>query len=293
LPARVWHITGASTSALRFADGSAPGHRARRTGVGTILLAQLTDLHLQVGPDDLGAAKALERAVAALLALDPQPDAVLVTGDLTDDGDPRSYARVRELLAPLTIPVHPIPGNHDDRDALRAAFADHPGVAGSDGFVQYATACGPLRVLMLDTLLPGSPAGRFDEERRAWLAAALDDPAPTLIAMHHPPIPTGIGEFDTIGLPDGDVAALATLLRGREHVLRVTAGHIHRVITATVGGGPGRVPVFVSPSAWRQAVLDLGPQGKAIVSDGEPAGYALHLLTDDGALVTHAAVLRP
>jgi 3',5'-cyclic AMP phosphodiesterase CpdA len=252
-----------------------------------ILLAQLTDLHLRVGPDDLGAAKALEHAVAALAALDPQPGAVLVTGDLTDDGDPRSYARVRELLAPLTVPVHPIPGNHDDRDALREAFADHPGVAGADGFVQYATACGPLRILMLDTLVPRSPAGRLDAERLAWLAGELEDPAPTLIAMHHPPIPTGIGEFDTIGLPEQDVAALAELLHGRSHVLRVTAGHIHRVITSAVGG----VPVVVAPSAWREAVLDLGPGGRAVVSDTEPPGYALHVLTDGGALVTHAAVL--
>ena len=78
--------------------------------------------------------------MAALVALDPQPDAVLLTGDLTDDGDPRSYARVRELLAPLAVPVHPIPGNHDDRDALREAFADHPGVVpvGSEPFLDRA-----------------------------------------------------------------------------------------------------------------------------------------------------------
>jgi 3',5'-cyclic-AMP phosphodiesterase len=144
-----------------------------------------------------------------------------------------------------------------------------------------------VRVLMCDTLVPGSPAGSFGEERRAWLAGALDG-TPTIVAMHHPPIPTGIAEFDTIGLPAADVAALAELLGGRDEVLRVVGGHIHRVITATVGG----VAVTVAPSAWRQAVLDLGPEGRAVVEEGEPAGYALHLLTDGGALVTHAAVLR-
>jgi 3',5'-cyclic AMP phosphodiesterase CpdA len=215
------------------------------------------------------------------------PEAVLVTGDLTDDGDPRTYARVRELLAPLPVPVHPIPGNHDDRDALREAFADHPGIASADGFLQYAVTVGGLRVLLCDTLVPGTPGGRLDEERLAWLASALEDPAPTLVALHHPPIHIGIGEFDAIGLPPGDVAALAEVLRGRDHVLRVTAGHIHRVITGTCGG----VPVTVAPSAWRPAVLDLGPGGRAVVSDDEPPGYALHLLADDGALVTHAAVL--
>jgi 3',5'-cyclic AMP phosphodiesterase CpdA len=254
-----------------------------------LILAQITDLHLQASPDDHGAEAALERAVAELLTLDPQPEAVLLTGDLTDDGDPRSYARVRELLAPLRIPVHPIPGNHDDRDALREAFADHAGVAGTDGLVQYAVTAGPLRVLLCDTLVPGTPGGSYDAERRAWLAERLDEETgtPTIVAMHHPPLTTGIGEFDRIGLPPEDVAALAELLRGRENVLRVACGHIHRAITATCGG----VPVTVSLSAWRQAVLDLGPDGRAVVEEDEPPGYALHLLAGDGALVTHAALI--
>jgi 3',5'-cyclic AMP phosphodiesterase CpdA len=225
--------------------------------------------------------------VAELLALDAQPEAVLLTGDLTDDGSPRAYARVRELLAPLRAPVHPIPGNHDDRDALRAAFSDHPGVAGADGYIQYAVTAGPLRILMCDTLVPGSPGGSYDAERRAWLAEQLDTDAPTIVAMHHPPISTGIGEFDRIGLPPQDVAALSELLRGRANVLRVTCGHIHRAITATCGG----VPVTVSLSAWRQAVLDLGPDGRAVVEDDEPPGYALHLLTEGGELITHAALI--
>ena len=241
---------------------------------------------MRVGPDDLGSAHALQTAVAALGALDPAPDAVLLTGDLTETGDPRAYARVRELLAPLPVPVHPIPGNHDDRGALREAFADHPGVAASRGHLRYAAECGPLRVLMCDTLLPGSDGGRMDEERRAWLAAALEDERPTLVAMHHPPIRTGIAEFDAIGLPAGDVDALAGLLRGRAHVLRIASGHVHRVITSAIG----RVPVVVGPSAWRQAALDLRA-GAAIALGDDPPGYLLHVLTGEDGLATHAAVL--
>jgi 3',5'-cyclic AMP phosphodiesterase CpdA len=182
--------------------------------------------------------------------------------------------------------VHPIPGNHDDRDALREAFADHPGVGAARDHVRYAAECGPLRLLLCDTLLPGSDGGRMDEERRAWLATALEDERPTLVAMHHPPISTGITEFDAIGLPAGDVDALAGLLRGRPHVLRVAAGHIHRVIASAIG----RVPVVVAPSAWRQAALDLRA-GAPIVLGDDPPGYLLHVLTDDGALATHAVAL--
>jgi 3',5'-cyclic-AMP phosphodiesterase len=211
---------------------------------------------------------------------------VLLTGDLTETGDPQAYARLRELLAPLTVPVHPIPGNHDDRDALREAFADHPGVAASRGHVRYAAECGELRLVMCDTLLPGSDGGRMDEERRSWLAEALEEERPTLVAMHHPPIRTGIPEFDAIGLPAGDIDALAGLLRGRAHVLRVVSGHIHRVVTSAIG----RVPVVVGPSAWRQAVLDLRT-GAPIVLGDDPPGYLLHAPTDDGGLATHTAVL--
>jgi 3',5'-cyclic AMP phosphodiesterase CpdA len=252
-----------------------------------MLVAQLTDVHLRMGRDDLGSARALAAAVRALGALDPAPGAVLLTGDLTETGDPRAYARLRELLAPLRMDVHPIPGNHDDRDALREAFADHPGIAGAGPYLQYEARCGGLRVLLCDTLAPGGDDGRLDDERRAWLAAALDadHDAPTLIAMHHPPVLTGIDVFDEIGLPAEDREALAGLLRGRRNVLRVAAGHIHRALTGVVGG----VPVVVAPSAWRQAVLDLRRGADIVLGDDRP-GYALHLLAGDG-IVSHTAVL--
>jgi 3',5'-cyclic-AMP phosphodiesterase len=254
-----------------------------------VIVAHLTDLHLRVGPDDAGSARALAAAVGALAALDPAPGAVLLTGDLTETGDPRAYARLRELLAPLAAPVHPIPGNHDDRDALRAAFADHPGLTGDDGYVQYVAPCGPLRIVLCDTQLPGSDGGRLDGERRAWLAAQLDaEPqTPTLLAMHHPPILTGIDRFDAIGLPDGDRDALAALLRERPQVVAgVASGHIHRALTGAIAG----VPVVVAPSAWRQAALDLRPDAPIELGDDRP-GYALHVVTGDAALVTHTAVL--
>ena len=86
------------------------------------ILAQLSDLHLHADGDDRGAAHALRTAVAAVLELRPVPDAVLVSGDLGERGEPAEYALARELLAPLPMPVHVLAGNHDDHEALSEAF---------------------------------------------------------------------------------------------------------------------------------------------------------------------------
>ena len=94
-----------------------------------MLIAQISDLHVkppgQLLYDRIDTAGFLERAVAHVMPLDPLPDLVIMTGDLVDGGKPEEYALLRRLLAPLPMPVYLIPGNHDARDALRAAFADH------------------------------------------------------------------------------------------------------------------------------------------------------------------------
>jgi 3',5'-cyclic-AMP phosphodiesterase len=247
-------------------------------------VVQISDLHLRVGPRDEGSAAALAATVDAIGRLDPAPAAILVTGDLTETGSPREYERVRELLAPLTVPVHPIPGNHDDRDALCAAYADHPDIAAADGYVQYAVRIGPLRVLLCDTLDPGHGGGRLGAERLAWLRTQreADPEVPTVLALHHPPVLVGMTAFDAIALATDDRAALAEVLSGWRGAQGVVTGHVHRAIT----GRLGTCPVFVCPSSYRQAKLDLRPEGTIELGD-DPPGYALHLLGDGGALLTH------
>src|SRR6186713_1163048 len=105
-----------------------------------MLIAQLFDTHLrlegQLLCDRIDTAAYLERAVAHVLKLDPRPDVVLMTGDLVEAGKPEEYARLRRLIAPLPMPVYLIPGNHDAREPLRAAFADE-GYFPATGFLQY------------------------------------------------------------------------------------------------------------------------------------------------------------
>jgi Icc protein len=223
-----------------------------------VIIAQLSDPHLRVGPHDQGSAAALENAVDAVLALDPQPQAVLVTGDLADGARPAEYDRFRELTAPLAMPVHVLPGNHD---AL-----DWPG--------PHSVDCDGTKVVLCDTTIPGRDDGQLDLD---WLAAETSAPEPTIVGMHHPPLLTGIGGLDAIGLPETERAALARLLAAKPHVLRVVAGHVHRTAFATLGG----CGVATCASTNLQARLEIGSSGFTIVP--EPPAFLVH--TEDVAHV--------
>jgi 3',5'-cyclic-AMP phosphodiesterase len=247
------------------------------------LLAQLSDPHVDVGPGDTGSAEALAAAVRAVLALDPAPDALLVSGDLTNDSDARSYERVRELLAPLAMPVHVLPGNHDDREALRAWFTEDPAAGAHGAAFHYAVRCGELRVIVCDTTQPGRDDGRIDASARAWLESQLaaEPTAPTVVAMHHPPLLTGITALDTLGLAGEDRAALGALLARSPQVRRVVAGHVHRAAFGVLGG----CAVVTCPSTHLEARLEIG--GAEIVLEPGAPGFALHVLLDGDEMVSH------
>lgn len=215
-------------------------------------IAQLSDPHIRVGPDDQGSAAALAAAVSAVLDLDPLPQAVLVTGDLAEHAAATEYDRFRELVAPLTMPVHVLPGNHD-RDL------DWPG--------PHSVDCDGTRVVLCNTTIPGRDDGRLDLD---WLEAELAGEASTIVAMHHPPMEIGIGGLDAIGLPEADRAGLAALLARSPHVQRVVAGHVHRTAFGTLGA----CAVVTCASTNLQARLEIGSPGFTIVP--EPPAFLVH-----------------
>jgi Icc protein len=222
---------------------------------------------------------ALAAAVESVRRLRPRPDAVLVSGDLVENAADAEYDQVRELLAPLQAPIHVLPGNHDDRAALRRHF----GLPGADGEpVQYAADLGPLRLVVVDTTRPGENAGALDEERLSWLDGELAAApgVPTVIAMHHPPLTTGIPPLDEIGLPAADRRALGAVVERHPHVRRLVAGHMHRPIAGDLAGRA----VLAAPSTYMQARLDLVSEELRLAPD--PAGYAVHLLRD-GEVISH------
>jgi Icc protein len=252
-------------------------------------LVQLTDLHIRepgrLAYGRLDTAPYLERAVQSVLRLRQPPDAVVITGDLADFGRAAEYAHLARLLAPLAMPVYLMPGNHDDREQLRQAFPDHA-YLGREGFVQYSVRVGALRLLALDTCVPGASHGALCEERLAWLEAQLEASRgePVVIAMHHPPFETLIGHMDQNGLRQG-ADALEALVARHANVERVICGHLHRAIDVRFGGSIAST----SPAPAHQVCLDLSPDAPSqwVL---EPPAFRVHAWSARGhRLVTHLA----
>lgn len=196
-------------------------------------IVQITDSHiLEPGllwKGRVDTAAALRAAVARVNA--HAPDLVVHTGDVTEDGTPAQCALAAEILGGLRAPLRVLPGNHDDRDALRAAFPGQPWEGPGLNFVIEVEG---LRVLGLDTLDPGQTSGRLDAARLGWLAEALAGERPTLLFAHHPPCALGLPMMDAWPFEGGD--ALAALLEGRRDVLRIACGHVHAQVDAHFAG---------------------------------------------------------
>jgi Icc protein len=254
------------------------------------LLLQLSDLHIRepgrLAYGRINTAPYLAQAVETILRLPQRPDAIVITGDLTDFGRAAEYAHLRALLAPLApTPIYLLPGNHDDRSQMRASFPEHS-YLGRDGFVQFSVPVGGLQLIALDTVVPGASEGSLCAERLAWLAAELATHAarPVVVAMHHPPFRTLIGHMDDIGLLEG-AEALEQLVARYPNVERVVCGHLHRSIQVRFGG----TIAATVPSPAHQVCLDLAPDAPSAWTL-EPPGFALHALpANGGSLVTHLA----
>ena len=192
-----------------------------------MLIAQISDTHIRpkgvLAMGRVDTAGHLARAVAHINALRPAPDVVLVTGDLVDAGMAEEYAHLRDLLAPLPMPVHLIPGNHDLRAPLRAAFPAHSYLQDGE-FLQYVVESGPLRLIALDTLTPGQPHGELCARRLDWLEARLaESDRPAILFMHHPPFDCGMKEFDDCRLNVG-AERLAAIVQRHPNVERILCG---------------------------------------------------------------------
>lgn len=209
-------------------------------------IVQITDTHIKTEAggylEPEAVAAALERAVAHIAVLADAlggVDMVAHTGDLVDDGAPEEYARFRALITPLAAPFYAVPGNHDDRAAMRAAGLAPSSATGEEPIVR-ALDLGPATILMLDTTVAGVSHGAIDEEQMAWALAKLDHALsvkrPVLLFAHHPPFQSGVGYMDAIRLEDG--ARFMARLAEKPALRLFACGHHHRGFVTTIGAAP-------------------------------------------------------
>ncbi|MEM8664012.1 MAG: phosphodiesterase [Pseudomonadota bacterium] len=245
-------------------------------------LIQLTDFHLRPpGKLTLGEVDADALATAAIdavIARHPEPDAVLVTGDVADLGEDDAYSRAAMLLSRFTAPVLVMPGNHDRTEPMRQAFSawhgvsDHP-VAEK---ICHVTEVGGVDIICLDTSVDGLDRrehhGELGTSQLEFLREVLSRGNPSIIAMHHPPVPMRLGRMDDYGLHDAEDLA-ATIAGG--NVLRIVCGHVHRMVVGELAS----VPVVAIPGVAHQVALNHDPEA-APRRVMEPPAYAVHIVED-------------
>ncbi len=261
-----------------------------------MIIAQLTDLHIGFAGKTAFCKNSarLRQVLTELKSMTRQPDLLLITGDLVEIGAHWAYDKLRRELKQIDLPCYFAMGNHDDRSAFAEAF---PNAEFNGGFLQYVIEDPSLRIIVLDTLEPGRHGGAFCSGRAAWLETELaKHPArPTLIALHHPPIETGIA-WMTARDDDGWVLRLKNIIARYDNVVQVISGHIHRPIFKRFA----ETNLSVSPAIAPQIKLDLAKidpdasDNRVLLID-TAANYSLHCW--DGTQITthngHAPDGRP
>ncbi|GLS22685.1 3',5'-cyclic adenosine monophosphate phosphodiesterase CpdA [Labrys miyagiensis] len=251
-----------------------------------MLIAQLSDPHLRPkgvlyhGIVDSNAMFAA--AIEHLNGLSPQPDLVLVSGDIVDEGAPAEYEFARELLSAIRQPLLVIPGNHDEREAFRRSFADFDTTSRSGPLHFAAGDFGPVRILGVDVTVPGLHHGDFDDDAAAWLEQQLAAAPgrPTIVMMHQPPFACGIPYVDEYWCRNGE--RLAALIARFPNVERIACGHVHRFMQLRFGG----TLLCTAPSTTTAIALRFQADAEP-ASYLEPPAFLLHHWKEDAGLVTH------
>lgn len=252
------------------------------------LIVQLSDPHIRepqrLAYRRINTADYLAKNINAINKLPQTPNAVVITGDLTDFGRPEEYQHLADLLKKLPMPVYLLPGNHDNHAELRKAFPTHT-YLGKSSFIQYAVDIHDLHLIALDSTTHHESYGTLCKQRLAWLEQALEESKhkPVIIALHHPPFDSLIGHMDKQGLLEGR-DAFEELVAQYPNVVRVIAGHVHRDIQTSFAG---TIASTISSPA-HSVYLDLNEDAPSQWSL-EPSTYQLLALTNSHRLLGHIA----
>ncbi len=240
-----------------------------------LLVAQLTDTHLFADGTktmfDCRTNQTFAAVMQQLVQLEPRPDLLLLTGDISQDDTAASYEYARSLIGPLQIPTYWLCGNHDQHDAA----IEH--LNGDQIYADKSFEQGGWRFILLDSMVLDQPGGRLAASQLAYLEQQLQDAKPTLVAVHHHPLPCGLGGMDAIGLANAD--ALFAVLDRYVQVKLVICGHIHQEFAAERRG----VSYLGTPSTC----IQLKPNQAEIELDTDRTpGFRLLRLYPDGRFET-------
>ncbi|GLQ53541.1 metallophosphoesterase [Devosia nitrariae] len=233
-----------------------------------MIIAQLSDIHIK---DDASLAR-LDQVLDWLSTL--RPDAIAVSGDLANLSHQSNYEMLRARLETFGVPVLVVPGNVDNREAMRTVFGG-PQTGPLNRVVAVADS---LRLVGLDVTIPGAVHGDAAPVRD-WLEHELNSGGPpALVFLHQHPFNCGMDEYETIDCRNQE-ALSAVIGRARDSVLGIFCGHLHRPMFARFA----ELPAAIAPS--------VAPAGK-LVADGhettttDPPGLLVHHVKD-GMLVSH------
>lgn len=253
------------------------------------ILLHLSDTHLRAHGsrlyDTVDAEAYLARALAAIESSGIRPDALIFTGDVADHGEGEAYARVRALVEPLAerlgTKVVWVMGNHDDRAAFREHLLPTDAAESPIAPVDRVDELDGLRIVTLDTSVPGFHHGEVSDAQLEWLAGVLSTPAPlgTILALHHPPVPSVLDLAASVELRDQ--SRLAAVLRGTD-VRAIIGGHLHYSTFATFAG----IPVSVASATCYTQDLTV-PVGGTRPRDGAQGFNIIHVYDDT---VVHSVV---
>ncbi|WP_024800668.1 metallophosphoesterase [Nocardia sp. BMG51109] len=241
-----------------------------------IVVAQLSDTHFDLHARN---AERVERVMAYLADLPHRPDAILVTGDITESGKAEEYEQARAALL-ADVPVRVLPGNHDDRANLREILLGRPG---SYEPINRVLRLDGLTVALLDSTVPGAGGGELTDDTYAWLTDLLrESPSDgaVLIALHHPPLPMYSTVVDPIRLADPE--RLERIVAGDDRIVGVLTGHMHAMATTLFGGRQLVVAPSVASSIG--AEWEVGSPGQVPVDYGPDPSLVLHAI--DGRRLT-------
>ena len=247
-----------------------------------MLIAQISDTHiLEPAAGNPAAelrAECLRNTVADINR--QRPDAVIFTGDTVQHGRAEEYALLRELLAPLAAPCYLVPGNRDEKGALREAFGDLAYLPAAGELLQYTVEDHEVRLVGIDSTQAGERKGRFCPERQAWLSATLSEQPdrPTLLFIHHPPF--DVDDHYVGGYRHADEASALEGIVGRhDQVVAMLCGHVHWPVERPWAGTEARIMPSIAVDV-RKGIDEGAARGQPI--------YLLHRLSSQHGLVSSA-----